>query len=247
MSLRKADLLKILLRSFFIQSSWNYKGMMNLGFAFSLIPLFRPLKFNREERADFLRRHLGFFNANPFLSTLILGSVARLEEEHASKGEPGPDRIGKVKSSLCGPVGSLGDQLFWGALRPAAAALGVICSLVWWGWGALALLVSFNLPHLYIRCRGLFRGYNLGFGVVREISSQFYPRLAGTLGRSILFMAGFIISYRFFESTAIGLTAIVALFTSIVLGLFLIGREFPLHVAMSLFIAAGIVIELLRG
>ncbi len=242
--LRRSDLLKVLWRSFFIQSSWNYRGMMNLGFAFSLIPVIDSLNPGDREKSGFLERHLGFFNTSPFLSVLALGSIARLEEERLSAGEPDPERIERMKSALCGPLGGLGDQLFWGALRPAAAALGVICSFLWSGWGALVLLVSFNLPHLYIRYRGIFRGYSLGFGVVGEISSPIYRSLIKVLSRAVLFMAGFVVSYRFFESAELGLTEILVLFVSIILGLFLVNRKFPLHVTMSLFIAVGIAIGL---
>jgi len=174
----KPDLFKLYLRSFFVQTGWNYERMIALGFTWILLPLMEKLYTTKEEKERFLERHLSTFNANPYLATYAVGAVAKLEEAGASAEE-----LGKFKNSLSGPLGALGDNLIWMNLRPVLLILGIILASTFGALGALIFWLLYNIHQVYLRARGLFKGYGLGLGVASDLRSAFYPRMIKWLSR----------------------------------------------------------------
>ena len=143
----------VLLRSFAVQGSWNYETLIGTGFAFSLLPVLRKLYAGDEEalRAA-IARHNSLFNSHPYLATIAMGAVARLEADGAD-----PKTIDRFKIAMRGSLGSMGDQLVWCAWRPASALLGVLLLLAgatWWV-AIAAFLVVYNAMHLGLRAWGL--------------------------------------------------------------------------------------------
>ena len=75
---------KVWLRQFLLQGCWNYEGMQNLGFAYSILPALRDRYEGRpEEFSRALKRHLEYFNTHPAMAAVILGAAIRLEESVA--------------------------------------------------------------------------------------------------------------------------------------------------------------------
>ena len=68
--LSKSDRQKVWWRSQFLQGSWNYERMQNLGWAYSLIPAIKKLYTKKEDQAAALERHLEFFNTHPYVAAL---------------------------------------------------------------------------------------------------------------------------------------------------------------------------------
>ena len=85
--MKKTTLMKIFLRSFFIQTTLNFRRMQNLGFTMAIIPLIRELRLQQKDSERMLTMHLQMFNTNPYFSASVIGSVVRLEEEQAGKGD----------------------------------------------------------------------------------------------------------------------------------------------------------------
>ena len=188
--IKKRDLLKILFRSFYIQGSWNFERMMGLGLCFCLIPVARRICQTEEEMVIFLKRHLDFFNAQPYMASFALGAITKLEEQAIHQKWKDKQPISVFKERICGPLGALGDAFFWRFLKPLTASIGVIMSLLI-GWiGILIFLVLFNMPHFYIRIMGIYIGYKKGFDIIRDLSISktqkyfkiFYATLNGIIG-----------------------------------------------------------------
>ena len=78
--LSKNDRLAVAWRSTFLQGSWNYERMQNLGWAFSLIPAIKKLYTTKEDRAAALTRHMEFFNTHPYVASPIIGVTLALEK-----------------------------------------------------------------------------------------------------------------------------------------------------------------------
>ena len=77
--LSKGDLVSILIRSNFLLGSFNFERMQAIGFCVSLIPALKKLyKDDPEEYKRSLKRHLEFFNTQPFLATPIMGIIAAI-------------------------------------------------------------------------------------------------------------------------------------------------------------------------
>ena len=71
--LTKKELRATWWRSFFLQGSWTYERMQNVGWAFAMIPAIKKLYSSKEDRAAALKRHLEFFNTHPYVASPILG------------------------------------------------------------------------------------------------------------------------------------------------------------------------------
>lgn len=155
MSLGWTDRAQVLWRSLWLQASWSFKGMQTVGFVHALEP---AVKGSGEERREKLLRHLDFFNANPFLAPLALGVVAS-EEEKSS--EPNPEAVNS-RVLVMGPLGGMGDSLFWGGLKPLASVGAVLLLVEGVRWAAFVMVALFALAGLVTRWYMLGLGLKLG-------------------------------------------------------------------------------------
>jgi mannose PTS system EIID component len=158
---------RLLLRAFLVQGSWNYETLIGTGFAFVLLPV---LRFLHRDDADAyhaaVKRHCEVFNSHPYFATLAAGAVARLEAEGAA-----PETISRLKVAIRSSLGSLGDQIFWLAWRPASALLAILLLLLglpWW-LAVGAFLICYNALHLWVRVWGLRLGLEHGIGLGRVL------------------------------------------------------------------------------
>ncbi len=168
--LRKRDLVRVFLRSFFSQAAFNQERMLGLGFCFALLPVAKRLFKKKEKIADFLERHLDFFNSHPFLITYALGAVANLEQQAILKRWDSLRPIDVFKKRVTGPLGAIGDTLFWQYYLPMMALLGVTAAWVYGAVGAIVFLILFNIGHFFIRIRGIVKGFIKGFDIIRDLS-----------------------------------------------------------------------------
>lgn len=169
---------KVWLRQFLLQGCWNYEGMQNVGFAYSILPALRDRYAGRpQEFSRALKRHLEYFNTHPAMAAVILGASIRLEERVA-EGEADPRAIGTFKVGLMGSLGAIGDSYFWGALKPMASVAGAILAFVHPLLGIVALLALYNISHLALRFRGFSAGMEGEEGALRFLKE------AGIAGRT---------------------------------------------------------------
>jgi len=159
------------LRSFFIQGTFSLKYRQNIGFAFCMEPAGKALWSSPESLRAFTERHMEYYNGNPFMITLVLGSVARLEEL-VKKGEMSERDILGFKKAVGAATGSIGDRLFWGTLRPFGIITGLAAVMFHGFLGVILALALFNIPNIALRWYWLMRGYSLGTGVVEEIQNK---------------------------------------------------------------------------
>ena len=150
--------------------------MQNLGFAFALLPLIREKKMSPEEEAEILTRHLQMFNTHPYLSTPIIGSITRMEEERRS-GEEALSIVA-VKQSLMGPYAAIGDTFFWGALRPFAGICAIIMAWIGLLFAPLGFVLIYMPVHLWIRLKGFLEGYRRGKQGIEFIRRIDLPHIA---------------------------------------------------------------------
>ncbi|MBN2516350.1 MAG: PTS system mannose/fructose/sorbose family transporter subunit IID [Deltaproteobacteria bacterium] len=169
-------LIKIFIRSLSIQSSWNFSKMQNIAFAFSLIPFIRKSMRTKERTAAILQRHLELFSTHPYMSGPIIGSVVKLEEESIEKKDS--QEAVHLKKALMAPYAAMGDPLFWGALRPASAIVGVMMAIEGLLVAPLIFLLLFNPLHLWVRLGGFVEGYRGGKGAVNLLKSLNPPETA---------------------------------------------------------------------
>jgi mannose PTS system EIID component len=171
--------MSVFFRLFSVQGSWNYERLQGIGAAVSIEPLLRSLPGGRGgvKYREALSRAAQYFNTHPYFASIAAGAIARAEND----GQTG-EQVTRLHSALKAPLGSLGDQLVWAGVLPAASSLGLIVGLgigPW--WGVVTMLGTFNLVHLAIRLWGLPTGWRLGMSVgvaLRHPVLQFGLRIA---------------------------------------------------------------------
>jgi len=203
--IRFCEFVKIIFRSFFIQTVWNYQSYLSIGFSFALQPVAQKIFKQKSEIINFLNRHLDFFNAHPYFSSFALGAIARLEEDQLTADTKDYKEIQNLKNALVGPLGAIGDQLFWANIKPACLLFGTLGVLIFNDLlikiGVIILaLILYNIPHLLVRTLGLIKGYQMGYNVYKILNLENYTvpkKLFGFLGACSL---GIIVGWALLDS-----------------------------------------------
>lgn len=170
----------VLARSFLIQAVWNYRTLQGTGLAFALLPVLRYVHGSGAPLDRAVERHAGHFNAHPYLASMALGSLARLEVDGAE-----PETIRRFRNALGGPLGALGDQLVWAGWLPLCTVLGVL--LLWAGAApgvaVASFLLIYNAGHLTLRVWGFHLGWRAGSRLGARLREAGLAAMAGRLQR----------------------------------------------------------------
>ncbi|MFC3932397.1 PTS system mannose/fructose/sorbose family transporter subunit IID [Streptococcus dentapri] len=184
--LTKSDRRKVWWRSTFLQGSWNYERMQNLGWAYSLIPALKKLYSNKEDRSAALERHLEFFNTHPYVAAPILGVTLALEEEKADGAEIDDTAIQGVKIGMMGPLAGIGDPVFWFTIRPILGALGASLASAGNILGPIIFFLGWNIIRMAFLWYTQELGYKAGSEITKDLSGGILQKI--TKGASILGM-----------------------------------------------------------
>ena len=186
LTLSKADRQKVWWRSTFLQGSWNYERMQNLGWAYSLILAIKKLYTKKEDQAAALERHLEFFNTHPYVAAPIIGVTLALEEEKANGAAIDDAAIQGVKIGMMGPLAGIGDPVFWFTVRPILGALGASLALTGNIIGPLIFFLAWNAIRMAFLWYTQELGYKAGSEITKDMSGGILQDI--TKGASILGM-----------------------------------------------------------
>ena len=186
LQLTKSDRKKVWWRSTFLQGSWNYERMQNLGWAYSLIPALKKLYTKKEDQIAALERHLEFFNTHPYVAAPIMGVTLALEEERANGVEIDDAAIQGVKIGMMGPLAGIGDPVFWFTVRPILGSLGASLALTGNILGPILFFVLWNLIRMSFLWYTQEIGYKAGSEITKDMSGGILQDI--TKGASILGM-----------------------------------------------------------
>lgn len=186
LQLSKSDRQKVWWRSTFLQGSWNYERMQNLGWAYALIPAIKKLYTSKEDRAAALERHLEFFNTHPYVAAPIIGVTLALEEERANGAEIDDTAIQGVKIGMMGPLAGVGDPVFWFTVRPILGALGASLAMAGNIIGPLLFFFGWNIIRMAFLWYTQELGYKAGSEITKDLSGGIIQKI--TKGASILGM-----------------------------------------------------------
>ena len=184
--LEKSERFSIMLRSQFLQGSWNYERMQNGGWAYAIIPALKKLYPNKDDASAALKRHLEFFNTHPYIAAPILGVTLALEEERANGAPVDDAAIQGVKVGMMGPLAGIGDPVFWFTVRPIlgaiAASLATSGSVV----APLFFFIFWNAIRMAFLWYTQEFGYQKGAEITKDLSGGLLQTI--TKGASILGM-----------------------------------------------------------
>lgn len=232
----------MLLRSFMIQGSWNYRTLIGHGFAFVLLPALREIYRDRpDELRAAIARHAEVFNSHPYMAGIAAGAVARLESEAED-----PELIRRFKTALRGSLGSFGDRLVWAGWRPACALLALVLAfagLPWWLCiGGFLLL--YNVGHVAVRAWGFDLGFDAGRAVGQRLRASPLIDIQRALGGTGAFLLGLLLPVAIgggFMTGAPPLAVVLTACVAAVAGLRWKGRlRTPLFLALTAVALFGI-------
>lgn len=186
LQLSQSDRRKVWWRLTFLQGSWNYERMQNLGWAYALMPAIKKLYTTKEDRAAALGRHLEFFNTHPYVAAPIMGVTMALEEERANGAEIDDTAIQGVKIGMMGPLAGVGDPVFWYTVRPILGALGASLALAGNIMGPIIFFLGWNIIRMAFLWYTQEVGYRAGSNITKDLSGGIIQKI--TKGASILGM-----------------------------------------------------------
>ena len=185
-ALTKQDRISVCWRSTFLQGSWNYERMQNGGFCYAMIPAIKRLYPTKEEQAAALKRHLEFFNTQPYVAAPILGVTMALEEDRANGAPVDDAAIQGVKVGMMGPLAGVGDPIFWFTVRPILGALAASFAMSGNPLGPVLFFVLWNVIRYAFLWYTQEFGYKAGTAITKDLSGGLLQKV--TQGASILGM-----------------------------------------------------------
>ena len=176
----------VLLRSLLVQAAWNYRTMMGTGMAFALTPVLRHVHDDPEEVERAVARHASLFNAHPYLASLALGALGRMEMDGAE-----PAQVERFRAALRGPLGAMGDRLVWAGWLPLCSLLGITISAAFSiAAGVVTFLLVYNVGHLGLRLWGFELGWSAGLSLGSRLRRLGLAREARRIEAGICLLVG---------------------------------------------------------
>lgn len=184
---------RILLRSLFVQASWNFAGQQNLGFFFMTWPaLARRLPASDQAGAGV--RLLRNFNTHPYFAGLVAATVIRSEKSGETDAA-----VESLKRSLMCALGAMGDEFFWATLRPFAAVAALPAALAGAVWAPVLMLTLYNAPHVSVRIWAIWAGFGEGSAVVEMLRRRPLSRALPALCAATAALVGFLVGVSAFD------------------------------------------------
>lgn len=165
--LKKSTLNKMVWLSTMLQASFNYERMQAGGWLWSMLPGLQEIHTDKEDLKLSMKHNLEFFNTHPFLVTFVMGIVLSLEQQKADV-----NTIRAVRVAAMGPLGGIGDALFWFTLIPITA--GITAKMAIDGniiGPILYFLIAFGVQ-MGLRYGLMYWSYNLGTKAISVLTKN---------------------------------------------------------------------------
>lgn len=170
---------KMAWRSCFLQASFNYERMQAAGWLYSIIPGLEKIHTNKNDLSASMSHNLEFFNTHPFLVTFVMGIVLSLEQNKVDI-----PTIRAVRVAAMGPLGGIGDALFWLTLVPITAGITSNMAINGNAAAPIIFLVIFNVVQFALRFWLMNWSYKLGTSAIDALTAnmQAFTRAASIMG-----------------------------------------------------------------
>ncbi|MDU5109381.1 MAG: PTS system mannose/fructose/sorbose family transporter subunit IID [Clostridium sp.] len=177
--LDKKTLNKMVWRSLFLQASFNYERMQAGGWLYGILPGLEKIHTDKEDLSKSMKHNLEFFNTHPFLVTFVMGIILSLEQQKADT-----NTIRAVRVAAMGPLGGIGDAIFWLTLVPITAGITANMAIEGSVAGPILFLLIFNAVQFGIRYWLMHWSYNLGSKAIDILTknAKEFTRSASMLG-----------------------------------------------------------------
>lgn len=177
--LDKKTLNKMVWRSLNLQGSFNYERMQAAGWLYCILPGLEKIHTDKDDLSTSMQHNLEFFNTHPFLVTFVMGIVLSLEQQKADI-----NMIRSVRVAAMGPLGGIGDAIFWFTLVPITAGITANMAINGSIAGPILFLLIFNIVQMALRFFLMNWSYELGSKAIEILTANAkeFTRAASMLG-----------------------------------------------------------------
>ena len=178
------DYLNVSLRSFLLQSGFNYGNYQGLGYTNVIFPALKKIYANNEEQLkESAIENIEFFNTNP----QVLPFVTSIQLALLDAGES-PEDARSIKMALMGPLAGIGDSLFQFGIAPLFSSIGAGLAAEGMILGPILFFLGINLSLLSTKILTGYYGYKLGTSFIDTLSEKMssISRLSSIVGISVV-------------------------------------------------------------
>ena len=178
-TLDKKTLNSMVFRSLNLQASFNYQRMQAAGWLYCILPGLIKIHEDKEDLKTSMQHNLEFFNTHPFLITFVMGIILSLEQQKADI-----NTIRAVRVAAMGPLGGIGDAIFWFTLVPITAGITANMAIQGSIAGPILFLLIFNVVQFAVRFFLMHWSYGLGTKAIELLTANAkeFTRAASMLG-----------------------------------------------------------------
>ncbi len=187
----KKTLNRMVWRSYWLQSSFNYETMQSGGWLFAMVPGLEKVHTNKNDLSASMYHNLDFINTHPFLVTFVMGIVLSLEQNKVDtqtirsvrisaasivlsleQNKVDTQTIRSVRISAASPLGGIGDALFWLTLVPITAGITSNMAIEGNIIAPLIFLVVFHAALFACRFGLMNWAYKMGTSAIDSLTSN---------------------------------------------------------------------------
>lgn len=182
--LKWRDYLNVTLRSYHLQSGFNYNNYQGIGYANVILPALKKIYSGNE---DMIKKaaveNIDFYNCNPHLNPFVTSVQLALLD-----GGSSPEDARSMKMALMGPLSGIGDSLFQFGLAPLFSSIGAGLAADGSVLGPILFFILMNLTIIITRIFSGFYGYKLGTSFVETLSEKMaaVSRLSSIIGITVV-------------------------------------------------------------
>src|SRR5699024_12673140 len=125
-----------------LQCTFTYEKCQAAGWISSILPGLRHAHRNKKQLSKSMQDHMEIFNPHPSLVTFIMGVILAMEQNNEDR-----EAIRGIKVATMGPLGGIGDALFYLTLLPITASIGASLAIEGNIFGPIIFIVLFNIIH----------------------------------------------------------------------------------------------------
>ena len=141
--------------------------MQAAGWLYGILPGLELIHTDKDDLSVSMGHNLEFFNTHPFLVTFVMGIVLSLEQEKADV-----QTIRAVRVAAMGPLGGIGDAIFWLTLLPISAGMAANMALQGNFFGPVLFFIIWNVVQFAIRYGLMYWSYDLGSKAIEHLTNH---------------------------------------------------------------------------
>lgn len=147
---------------------YNFETQQAPAVAFSMRRALRKIYPNDDDYIAAMDNHYKYFNANPLMANIILGSTLAMEEKDGIKAK---DAVQSLKTSLMGPFSGVGDSVFWILIPTIMGSIAGYMALQGNATGAIIWMLL-QLSFYWLKMWFFKVGYNSGTKLVTTLGQR---------------------------------------------------------------------------